>query len=72
MFFRLRCACVTPKRLYNFMIEPEMAAAIKRLKASRPDVSEGQLIRQAIREFLEREGVTPKAARKRAATRKRT
>jgi hypothetical protein len=48
---------VTPKRLYNFMIEPEMAAALKRLKETRPDVSEGQLVRQAIREFLEREGV---------------
>ena len=56
---------VTPKRLYNFMVEPDMLEALKRLKRDPPDVSEGHLMRQALREFLEREGVMKRTARPR-------
>lgn len=62
---------MTPKRYYTFMIEPDLADALKRAKALDPEVSEGSLIRRALREWMERHGVMKKADRKRAVTRKR-
>jgi hypothetical protein len=42
---------VTPKRLYNFMIDPDLAEGIKQLKATDPELSEGQIVRKALREY---------------------
>jgi hypothetical protein len=55
--------------LYNFYIDPDLADALKRLKEIKR-VSEGQIIRSALREYLGREGVM-KSDRKRADSRKR-
>jgi hypothetical protein len=60
---------VTPKRIYSFMIDPDLAAALKAVK-ERDGVPEGEQIRRALRQWMERRGVM-KAERKRAATRKR-
>ena len=60
MFFRLRCFTVTPKRLYNFMLDPEIAAALKALKA-RDGVSEGEIVRRGIKMYVESKGVKVKA-----------
>jgi hypothetical protein len=61
---------MSPKTYYTFMIDPELLAALKRAKAVDPDLSEGGIVRKALREYLERVD-TGKAARKRAVTRKR-
>ncbi len=61
---------MTPKKLYSFYIEPDLADALKEAKAREREMSEGAIIRRALREWMERHGVM-KAARKRADTRKR-
>jgi hypothetical protein len=58
------------KKRYSFFITETQAAALKELK-DRTGSAEGELIRQALNEFLERKGVM-KADRKRAETRKRS
>jgi hypothetical protein len=40
---------MSPKRAYTFMIEPEMAEALKLAKRAEPELSEGAIIRQALR-----------------------
>jgi hypothetical protein len=60
---------VTPRRLYNFRIDPELEAGLKTVKA-RDGVSESEQIRRALMEWLKKKGVI-KSERKRAATRKR-
>lgn len=60
-----------PKKYYTFMIDPELADALKRAKVADPEVSEGSTIRRALREYLERIGVM-KAERKQAGPRKRS
>ncbi len=64
---------MTPKRPYLFHISEELDAGLKALKA-RDGISEGEAIRRALAEYLERKGVlsVTKAERKRAATRKRS
>jgi Ribbon-helix-helix protein, copG family len=61
---------VTPRKLYNFYIDPDLADGLKRLKALDRD-SEGAIVRRALRQYLEARGVM-KAERKRASTRKRS
>ena len=61
-----------PKRYYTFMIDPDILDALKSATAERPEVSEGALIRQALREWFKRNGVKVKTERKRAGTRKRS
>jgi hypothetical protein len=61
---------VTPRKLYNFLIDPELAAALKTLK-KRDGTPESESIRRALAEYLQRKGVM-KTERKRAATRKRS
>jgi Arc/MetJ-type ribon-helix-helix transcriptional regulator len=62
---------VAPRKLYNFLIDPELADGLKELKG-RIGSSESELVRRAIRAYLEREGVRVRRAdRKRASTRKR-
>ena len=45
---------MSPKKYYTFMIEPEMADALKLAKDAEPEMSEGAIIREALREWLER------------------
>jgi hypothetical protein len=61
---------VSPKRLTNFMIDPDLAEGLKIVKA-RDGVSEGEQIRRGIRMWLKSKGISVETDRKRAATRKR-
>ena len=60
---------MTPKKHYGFMIDPELDAALKTVK-ERDGISEGEQIRRALREWMKRKGVTVKAPRQRASTRR--
>jgi hypothetical protein len=57
------------RKLYNFYIDPILAAGLKVVKA-RDGVPEGESIRRALAEYLETKGAM-KAERKRALARKR-
>ena len=61
---------MTPKRVYSFMIDPELDAALKMVK-ERDGISEGEQIRRALKAWFSERGVTVKTERKRATTRKR-
>jgi len=63
---------VTPKRYYTLMMEPELLAALKAAK-EKTGLSEGAVIRLALRAWLRKEGVQvkKKTARRRSDTRKR-
>jgi hypothetical protein len=62
---------VSPKRYYTFMIEPELIEALKVAKDT-THLSEGAQIRQALREWFDKQGIAvKKTARRRAVTRKR-
>lgn len=59
------------KRVYSFMIDPELAESLKAIK-ERDGVSEGEQIRRALQAWFRSKGVTKrKAGRERAQTRKR-
>jgi hypothetical protein len=60
---------MSPKRYYTFMIEPDMIEDLKRAKEAHPELSEGAIVRQALREWLERHA--KKSTRKQVAPRKR-
>jgi hypothetical protein len=51
-----------PLKLYSFAIDPELAAALKRLKA-RDGVPESESIRRAVAIYLELKGVLKKPRR---------
>lgn len=59
-----------PKKYYTFMIDVDLADALKVLK-DRDGVPESEQIRRALRLWLESKGVTKKAERPRVAPRKR-
>jgi hypothetical protein len=61
---------LTPKRLYTFAIDPDLADALKREKA-RTGIGESEQIRRVLRRWFQRKGVI-KTERKRATTRKRS
>ena len=61
---------MTPKRYYTFMIDADLADALKQVKV-RDGVPEGEQIRRALRSWFESKGVIKKAARPRARTRGR-
>ena len=64
---------MTPvKKMYTFMLDPDLLAALKTASERNPELSEGGIIRQALREWFERHGVKVKSERKRADTRKRS
>jgi hypothetical protein len=60
---------VTPRKLYNFYIDPDLAEALKKLKELERE-SEGAIVRKALRQYLDERGVLAKSARK--VRRKRT
>lgn len=64
---------MTPKRYYTFMIDPELAEALRDAKAQTPELSEASIIRQALRDWFTRHGVkVKKPERKRPASRTRS
>lgn len=58
------------RKLYSFWIDPGQATALKDLKG-RDGVPESETIRRALDAWLKEKGVTVKAERKRAVTRRR-
>jgi len=60
---------MSPKKLYSFAIDPDLAEALKRVKA-RDGIGESEQIRRALRLWFEENGEI-KTDRKRASTRKR-
>ena len=63
---------VVRRKLTSFAIDSDLAAGLKLVK-QRDGVSESEQIRRAIREWLQRKGVTVlKTERKRVAARKRS
>ena len=60
---------VTPRKLYNFYIDPDLAAGLKALK-KRDGVPEGEQLRRAVREWLQRKGVLKPAPRRVSARRR--
>lgn len=61
---------MTPRRLYNFLIDADLDEGLKAIKA-RDGISESEQIRRALRAWCEEKGIVKKAERKRASTRKR-
>jgi hypothetical protein len=68
--FMVGCAAMAPRRLYNFLIDADLAAALKRVKED-TGIPESEQVRRAIREWMERRGTIAKTNRKRAPARKR-
>lgn len=60
---------MSPRKLYNFLIDPDLAEGLKAVK-TRDGISEGEQVRRAIRDWLSRKGVM-KSGRKRVAPRER-
>lgn len=62
---------MSPKKYYTFMIEPDLAAELKATK-ERDGIPEAEQIRRALREWFDKQGSTrPKAAPRRASTRRK-
>lgn len=61
---------MTPRKLYNFYIDPDLADGLKKLKKQH-GTPEGESVRRALKMYLKAEGVL-KTERKRASTRKRS
>jgi hypothetical protein len=51
---------VTPRKLYNFLIDPDLAQGLKRLK-QRDKEAESVIVRRALRRYLEEAGVMESA-----------
>ncbi len=63
---------MTPRKLYNFYIDPEQADGLKRLK-EQDGTPEGESVRRALTMYLRAKGVLKKKTeRKRASTRARS
>ena len=61
---------VSPRKLLNFYLDPDLVDGLKALK-QRLGVSEAETVRRAVRKHLEDQDVIKKAERKRAVTRRR-
>jgi hypothetical protein len=61
---------VTPKKLYTFAIDPELAEALKDVKA-RDGIGESEQIRRALRAWFKKKGVMKPSERKRIVARRR-
>ncbi len=47
---------MSPRKLYNFLIDPDLAVGLKTVKA-RDGISESEQVRRAIRDWLSKKGV---------------
>ena len=63
-------AMLSPRKRYSFWMNDVQAAGLKAIKEAE-DITESEQIRQAIKLWLKKKGVSVKAERKRAVTRKR-
>ena len=66
--FMVGCATMAPRRLYNFLIDADLAAALKQVKAD-TGIPESEQVRRAIRAWLEDRNVIAKSGRQRRPTR---
>jgi hypothetical protein len=64
------CPAMAPRRLYNFLIDADLAAALKQVKED-TGIPESEQVRRAIREWMERRGMIAKTNRKRGPARNR-
>jgi hypothetical protein len=62
---------MTPKRRYTFWINEAEAEGLRQVKADE-GIAESEQIRQSVREWLKKKGVSVKPDRKRTPTRKRS
>ena len=60
---------MAPRKLYNFLIDPDLAAGLKAVK-EHDGITESEQVRRAIREWLQKRGAL-KTDRRRASTRRR-
>ena len=60
---------MTPRKLYNFYIDPELAEGLKVLK-EKTGAPEAESVRRALADYLRKQGVI-RTDRKRASSRKR-
>ena len=60
---------MSPRKLYNFPIDPDLAVGLKTVKA-RDGISESEQVRRAIRDWLSKKGVM-KTGRRRVVPRAR-
>jgi len=58
------------KHYYTFMIDPDLARALKALKA-RDGIAEAEAIRRALREWLERREVLARTTSRRVGARRK-
>lgn len=70
LLYILWSVSLSPKRLYSFKIDPEVADALKVIK-SREGIGESEQIRRGIELWLKSKGAKVKPERKRPVTRKR-
>jgi hypothetical protein len=61
---------MSPRKLYNFLIDPDLAAALKRVKED-TGIPESEQVRRAIREWMQRRGVIARPRRTRSPIRER-
>jgi hypothetical protein len=59
------------RKLFNFLIDPDLAEGLKEVK-ERDGIGESEQARRAIRAWLEEKGAIKKAERKRVAPRERS
>ena len=67
--FSLRCVAMAPRRLYNILIDADLAAALKQVKKD-TGIPESEQVPRAIREWMERRRMIAKTNRKRGPARK--
>jgi len=60
---------MSPRRLYNFRIDPDLDAGLKAVK-ERDGVAESEQIRRALKDWLVRKGVSKKTLRVRVRSRR--
>ena len=61
---------MSPKKLYSFKIDPELAEALKRVK-ERDHVGESEQIRQGLKLWFRKKGIKVKSPKRRAVTRRK-
>jgi hypothetical protein len=61
---------VAPRKLHNFYLDPELSTGLKAIK-ERDGITEAEQVRRAVREWLERKGVTLKPAPRRVSPRRK-
>jgi hypothetical protein len=64
----LGSAAMAPRRLYNFLIDADLATALKEVKED-TGIPESEQVRRAIRAWMERRGTIAKTNRKRGPER---